>query len=59
MRLLWETMHLPLVIAMVALTQFSQKVGSCGFAGYRFSLTTLSIPVDLSMDRSIGTAVLL
>jgi hypothetical protein len=32
----WETIHLPLVIAMVAIAQFSQKVNSCAFANGRF-----------------------
>jgi hypothetical protein len=34
---LWEMMNFPLVIAMAATAQFSQKVDSCGFANDRFN----------------------
>jgi hypothetical protein len=35
-------MHLTLVIAMVAIAQFSHKVDSCGFANDRFNLDPLT-----------------
>jgi hypothetical protein len=38
---LWETMHLTLVIAIMATVQFFQKVDSCGFANDRFSFAKL------------------
>jgi hypothetical protein len=34
---MWETMHLPLGIAMVATAHFSQEVGSMGFVNDRFN----------------------
>jgi hypothetical protein len=37
---LWEMMHLPLVITMIATAQFYQKVDSCGFANDLIQLKT-------------------
>jgi hypothetical protein len=34
---MWKTMPLPLVIAMVAIAQFFQKLNSCGFANDLFN----------------------
>jgi hypothetical protein len=37
-------MYLPLVIVMVAMAQFSQKVDSCGFTNDSFVVFMLLIP---------------
>jgi hypothetical protein len=45
MWLLWETMYLTLLIAIVAIDQFYQIVDSCGSANDRFNYGYIGIQV--------------
>jgi hypothetical protein len=43
--LMWKTMHVTLAIATVAITQFSQKVDSCGSTN-AFTIVSRETPKD-------------
>jgi hypothetical protein len=47
---LWEMMHLPLTIAMVAIAQFSQRADSCAFGNDQFSYSSVYFSVGAFLD---------
>jgi hypothetical protein len=42
--LVWETIHLTVAMVIRAITGFSHKVVSCGFASVQFNYATVSKP---------------